>query len=108
MTTERWHEIMGQIKDNFDVKDSGIEHLDEQGGVDIEFIEFQGPLGLMRLELESRPVVSGKKTTYSNRIGSQTAVEYQYSETEKVYELFAFKWDEAQEVWVDVEAKSFE
>ena len=45
MTPEKWKDITGNIKDNFQVENIGQEHLDDEGGVDIEFIEFQGPLG---------------------------------------------------------------
>ena len=34
MTKERWVEIIGNIKDNFEVKDEGSMHLDDEGGVD--------------------------------------------------------------------------
>ncbi|MCX6796769.1 MAG: hypothetical protein NTW06_04740, partial [Candidatus Falkowbacteria bacterium] len=76
MQPEKWTMIKGNIKDNFKVEDEGSEHLDEDGGIDIEFIEFHGPLGRMRLEYISQPVVIDKKTTYSRRIGSETKVDY--------------------------------
>lgn len=107
MTQERWQQIVGQIKDSFVVEDFGTEHLDEDGGVDIEYIVFHGPLGLMRLEFEARPVIIGKKTHGSNRIGAHTEVEYQYSDTDKKYELFAFTWRDNEEVWAEVDPKQF-
>jgi hypothetical protein len=107
MTPDRWKDITGNIKDNFEVEDEGHEHIDEEGGIDIEFIVFSGPLGLMRLEFISKPVVLDKKTTYSKRIGSETKVDYVYSRDEMGYALVAYKWDNAQDGWVEIDAGSF-
>jgi hypothetical protein len=107
MMPERWQEIVGNIKDNLTVEDEGKEHLDDEGGVDVEYIIFQGPLGRMRLEFISKPVILDKKTTYSKRIGSDTKVDYVYSKDEKGYILKAYKWDEKQEEWVEIEEGVF-
>ena len=107
MLPERWKDIIGNIKDNFKEVEEGHNHVDEEGGVDIEFIEFLGPLGKMRLEFVVKPVVVDKKTTYSNRIGSDTKIDYIYSQEEKSYQLMAYKWDESQCDWVEIEAGSF-
>ena len=108
MNLEKWTNVIGQIKDNFEVLDEGQEHLDEEGGTDIEFIIFKGPLGKMRLEFVSKPVILDKKTNYSKRIGSETAVKYVYSEDEKSSHLTAYKWDDNQNDWIEVEGKMFE
>jgi len=106
MTKERWTELVGQIKDNFGVDEEGQEELPEDEGVgERYFVTFKGPLGLMMLELIERPVILDKKTKYSNRIGSQTQVEYVYSEVEKTYKLHAHRWDEGVNSWVEMEAE---
>jgi hypothetical protein len=99
--------IQGTVKDGFAVLAEGREHLEEDGGIDIEFMEFKGPLGQMRLEFVSRPVVLGKKTIYSRRIGSETAVEYQYDENDRAETLHVYRLDEASGEWVEVEAGMF-
>ena len=108
MTPEKWKNIIGNIKDNFEVQNEGKEHLDEEGGADIEYIEFKGPLGKMRLEYITKPVVIDKKTTYSKRIGSETKVDYIYSPDEKSHKLVVYKWDENDEEWVEMEAGKFD
>lgn len=108
MTPEKWETIVGNIKDNFDVIDQGEEHIDDEGGVDLKFIEFDGPLGHMRLEMALKPVVLDKKTTYSKRIGSETKVDYVYSDTERSCKLSVYKWNEAQEDWMEIDGKMFE
>ncbi len=107
MTPEKWEKIKNNILDNFEVEDRGETHMEEEGGVDIEYIVFAGPLGRMRLEYITKPVVIDKKTTYSRRIGSETAVEYVYSPDEKATMLKVYKWDEGAEEWVEMEEKMF-
>ncbi len=107
MTPEKWQNILGNIKDNFTVENEGKTHLDEEGGINIEYIEFKGPLGRIRLEYIIKPVVLDKKTIYSRRIGSETAVDYVYSEDEKSYKLIAYKWDEGSNEWMEMDAGAF-
>ena len=108
MTQEKWQEIIGKIKDNFPVEETEKIHLDEEGGVDFEYIIFKGPLGRTKLEFIVKPVVLDKKTKYSNRVGQQTVVEYVYSPDELSRKLKAYKWDEAINDWLEMEAKKFE
>ena len=107
MLPEKWKNLIDDIKDKFEVEEQNKEHLDEQGGTDVEFIIFKSPLGRMKLEYITKPVVLDKKTTYSQRIGSQTNVEYVYSPDEKTNRLIAYKWNEIQDDWVEINADSF-
>jgi hypothetical protein len=107
MTPEKWQNLIGDIKDKFEVEEHNSQHLDEHGGTDIEFIIFKSPLGRIKLEFVTKPLVLEKKTFYSQRIGSETTVEYVYSQDEKTYKLLAYKWDENQNDWVKIDAESF-
>ncbi len=107
MTTEKWQQIVGNIKDNFKVEEGGKESLEDEGGTEVDFIIFQGPLGRMKLEFISKPVVLDRKTKYSNRVGAETVVEYVYSSDEKSHKLKVYKWDEAVNDWTEMEAKNF-
>ncbi len=107
MTPERWKNIKDEIRDSFEVLDSGSYHEDEEGGIDTEFIEFKGPLGLMRLEFIAKPIVLDKKTTFSRRIGSETKVEYIYSEEEKSHKFKIYKWNDETDDWEEVDQKHF-
>ncbi len=106
MTREKWKDIIGNIKDNFNVLDEGNEHIDEEGGIDIEYIEFEGPLGKIRLEYVCKPVILDKKTIYSRRIGSETKVEYVYGD-EKTCRLMAYKWDDDSDEWIEMDESLF-
>jgi len=107
MTKEKWQDILGRVQDNFNVIDKGEEKLEEEGGVHIEFIEFDGPIGKMRLELLDKPVVLDRKTNYSRRVGSEVQVNYTYSADERTRKMIAYKWDEADEEWVEADAGMF-
>ena len=100
---EKWISVVGNIKDNFTLINEGKFHIDDEGGVDIEYIEFEGPLGLMRLEFIAKPVILDKKTIYSNRIGSETKIDYVYSADEKSHVLAVYKWDDNQNDWLEVD-----
>ena len=104
---EKWEKIKGNIKDNFTIEDEGKEHVDDEGGIDVEFFVFESPLGKVRLEFLSKPLILDKKTTYSKRIGSETKVEYVYSEDEKSYIFKAYKWEDESDDWEEIDSSSF-
>jgi hypothetical protein len=107
MQPERWQYIVGNIKDNFEILESDSEHCDDEGGVDIEYIVFKSPMGKVRLEYISKPVILDKKTIYSNRIGSETKVDYVYSQDEKSYKMMAYKWNDSADDWEEISADNF-
>jgi len=107
MTREKWDSIIDNIKTNFKVAESSNNHSEKEGGIDIEYIIFTGPLGLMKLEYITRPVIEDKKVLYSNRIGSESKVEYIYSKNEKSSKMKAYKWDEERDDWIEIEARNY-
>ena len=108
MTQEKWKNIQGNIQDSFEIIEEGKEHIDDHGGVDVEFTEFNGPLGRMRVEFIAKPVLLDKKTMYSHRGGSNTGVEYVYSKDEKTYTLMAYQWNDDNNDWSEIEANAFD
>lgn len=107
MRPERWQEILDQVRQNFTVEDEGEETSDEQGGTVLQYIEFNGPLGRLRLEFTTHPALLDTKTTYHKRIGSETEVKYIYSPTDKVHSLGVYRWDENESDWIPFETKAF-
>jgi len=107
MHDEKWQNIIGKIKDDLELIEEGREDLEENRGFR-EFVVFNGPLGKIKLERTTRPVVLDKKTIGSRRIGGETKVEYIYSKDEFSQKFQAFKWDEAQNAWEEMDAKNFE
>lgn len=107
MNRERWQDIIETIENSFSVEEKGKYESEEHGGTETEFIIFNGPLGRLKLEFASRPVIMDTRTKYSNRIGSDVTVNHTYSETEKSHSLNVWKWDEATEDWMAFESNLF-
>ena len=108
MNDEKWEEIKEMAKKNFEVLANEISELPkEQGNGTREELIFNGPLGKMKLEFIVKPLVLGKKTHYSKRMGTSAKVDYITSATEKVRTLLAYKWDEAGDNWVSINASEF-
>jgi hypothetical protein len=112
MTQERWDNLTEMIEAKFGIDERHTEELDL--GEDAakkpikgekEVIEFQGPMGKMKLERITKPLVLDKKTRYTRRIGSQTKVDYVYSETEKTHRLKVYRF--INEEWEEVKADTF-
>lgn len=100
MTDEKWEETVGMIKEKFELKDRFSENL--EGGGAKEVVEFDGPLGRMRLERVEKPKVVDVKTTYSKRAGTSATQEKQIisdTETVKFVKAYVLKDDD----WVEME-----
>jgi len=103
MTFERWQEIKNTIKVNFGIEDEYQEDL-EPGLA--EAIEFNGPQGKMLARFVTKPKLLDKKTSFSNRAGSDVKVDYVYSDNEVVSYLEIYTWSEDKEYWVKLEAEN--
>ncbi len=104
MTEEKWQEVIAKIKDNFKLISHQTQELDESFGLgSVEYIEFIGPLGKMKLERITKPLVIDKKTIGSKRIGSNSTVEYIFSDTEKVHKFKAYRFNEKSQEWEEME-----
>ncbi len=101
MTKEKWEDTKDMVKDQFEVEEEGKEELDDAPNSSVEFIIFEGPLGRMKLEYITKPIVLDKKTIGSRRIGSDTTVEYIYSEDEFSNIFKAYKWENDR--WEEME-----
>jgi hypothetical protein len=107
MQKDRWLDVVAEIKKNFQVEDSGTINDDEQGGTVTEFIVFESPMGIIRLEFSTHPLILETKTKYHKRIGSETEIEYVFSPTEKSSKLEVFRWDEALDDWQAFKTQAF-
>lgn len=105
MSPEKWQQIKGQVQDTFKEVEFVKEKLAEPEQGDKETLFFTGPLGRMKIEYLTRPVIIDKRTIGSRRIGSSTTVAYRYSNEEFSHTLKAYKWDEAQADWLEIDMK---
>ena len=107
MSPERWETLKGELKDKFKIIEEDQGELENMPG-EFEYLIFDGPMGKMKLEFIKRPIILDKKTTGSRRIGSETTVEYVYSEDEFSHKLQVYKWNEGREDWEEIKANMFE
>jgi hypothetical protein len=113
MDTDRWDEIKENIKNKFEILDEGTEDLIVTTGEgeikngNAEFLIAQTPIGKVKLVFESRPVVTDKKFIYSHRAGQAARTEYEFSDTETTHKVRAYKWDDDNDDWKEIDAAKF-
>ena len=106
MSPERWEKLKGELKDKYpDVEEEGGELEDEPGS--FEILTFTTPMGKIKLEFLTRPVILDKHTNTSRRIGASVAVEYVYSDDEIRHTLVVWKLNEATGEWEELKANLF-
>lgn len=108
MHLDKWKDTLDLIREKFAVEDEGVLESEEYGGMVTEYIVFTGPIGKMKMEFIIKPKVLERKTSYSNRIGSDVTIEYVYSDTEKSTQLLISRWSEADNSWLPVDESNFQ
>lgn len=106
MTPEKWQATKIQLQNAFKDVQVSEEELAEPDKGKIEILEFVGPLGRMRLEFTTKPLILDKQVSGSRRIGSHHEVKYIFSETEVSHILKAYKWDEEEGDWLEIDLKN--
>lgn len=106
MSPEKWQSIKSQIQDAFKNVEISQEELELPERGRAEILEFVGPLGQMRVEYWTKPVVLGKNVSGSRRAGSHHEIDYIYSQTETMNLLKAYKYDENNDAWVEIDLKN--
>ena len=66
-----------------------------------QIVEFQSPLGRIKLEKNSRPKVIDKKVLHTKRIGGRVAVDFVYSDEERIENLKIYRLNEDKQ-WVEI------
>lgn len=105
MNDEKWKGIIGQLKDNGAIEileEFTAELPEEDGPGTLEVVIFTGPLGKMKFERLTRPIVLDKKVTQSRRIGSEAKIEYKYSDEEFSHKFKAYK-EAGPDEWLEIE-----
>ncbi|MCX6741186.1 MAG: hypothetical protein NTY61_02185 [Candidatus Parcubacteria bacterium] len=106
MSPERWEQLKGELKDKYpDIEEESGEGEEEPGS--FEILTFTTPMGKIKLEYLTRPVILDKKTATSRRIGSTVAVKYIYSDNEVRHTLIVWKLNEATGEWEELKANLF-
>ncbi|PIR94403.1 hypothetical protein COT97_01700 [Candidatus Falkowbacteria bacterium CG10_big_fil_rev_8_21_14_0_10_39_11] len=103
MLDEKWTQILEGIKTAFEVEEEYDGQVENIPGATFEGIVFFMPDGKHKLVRTKRPKVLNKKTQFSNRIGSDVQVDYEYSEDEFVDDMGFFIWNELEQDWREKE-----
>ena len=113
MTDEKWEALKEELKRKFKVEDEHFEDLEVEtadGPIkrgQIEVLIFESPIGKVKLARESHPVVLDKKEFYSHQQGKAARIEYVFSETDFVHKIKAYKWDDYNDEWKEMDAQGF-
>lgn len=106
MNDEKWEQLIESIRDKFTVTDLRTEDIDVHGHAEThETLEFDSPMGNLRIVRETKPLVLDKKEFYSHRAGDTARTEYTVSDTEVSHKLRVYKENEYGE-YVEIDASS--
>ena len=89
MDDERWYSLLDDLKEKLSFEDQGEEPGDH--GARLEWVVFRSPMGRMKLERFSKPLVLDRKYRYSKRAGTDADEEVIVSDTEKTYRVSLYK-----------------
>ena len=113
MQDDKWEALKEELKRKFKVEDEHFEDLvmDTADGEvvsgKVEVLIFESPIGKVKLTRESKPVVLDKKEFYSHRQNKSARIEYKFSDTEFSHKIRAYKWDDYNDDWQEMDAGSF-
>ena len=102
MSPERWEEVKEQVTTRYPVTLNERRPLPQDRPGTVEVIEFNGPLGRLRLEWTDEPLRLNTRALGSKRIGSSTTVVHEYSATERSHRFSVQRWDEQRQSWVEL------
>lgn len=91
MTPERWDTLVENVLEKFPDTERFKEDVHGESGGSMEVLEFESPIGDVRLEFISKPRFLGETTQYSNRIGGDIKVDKQYDHEDLVHFMQAYK-----------------
>ena len=113
MDIDHWEQIKENVKRKFPIEEEGTEDITMETSAGIikqgtaEFLVVRTPAGRAKLVLEKRPLVLDKKFIYSHRAGQAARTEYSFSQSEFTYKLKAYKWNDDEDEWDEIDASNF-
>ncbi len=114
MQEDKWIDLIDNLEIKFgqlDRKSQKTTSEDDTGHkIDTfeEWVEFDTPMGRMKLSRITRPMIIDKKFHYTHSAGGKGKVEYITSDTEKSHKTKLYKWDDFKDDWQEIETKSDE
>ncbi|MDO8425155.1 MAG: hypothetical protein Q7T01_01420 [bacterium] len=106
MQPSQWADLLDRIAERFVIAEEGRTELEGVPLSTVAFVEFEAPMGRVRLEYVTKPRTIGEHALGSRRIGGETAVQKMYDTNDLVSFLRAFRWDAEQGEWCTIEANA--
>jgi hypothetical protein len=104
MNDEKWDQLCERLEEQYPELNRYREQLEAENGGYREVLEFEGPVGQMRVVRVSKPAVVDVQHHYSHRQGATASTEYKFSDTEFTHKLHIYK--EADGEWGEMDASS--
>lgn len=108
MQEEQWENLL----DNLEIKFGKLERrhqttnsFDDVGNEiknEEEWVEFETPMGRMKVSRVTRPMIIDKKFHYTHTSGGKGRVEYILSDTEKTHRVILYQWNDLNNNWEEV------
>lgn len=113
MDIDHWEIMKEGLRKKFEIVEEGSEELmiETSDGPVLkgvgDFIVMETPIGKVKLSFEKKPMVLNKTEHFSHRAGQAARVDYEFSDTEFTFKLRAYKWNDIDEEWKEINADSF-
>lgn len=114
MQDEQWGDLIDNLEIKFgklDRKTKTTVTTDDVGHEiknDEEWVEFETPLGKMKIVRTVRPMIIDKKFHYTHTGGGKGKVEYVMSDTEKSHKVTLYRWNTLDNDWNEVKTPTGE
>lgn len=104
MTEEKWDQLCETLEEKYPELERYREDLEGEHAGFREVLEFEGPVGQMRVVRLSRPAVTDVQHHYSHRQGATANTEYKFSDTEFTHKMHVYR--EVGGDWEEMDASS--
>ncbi|OIP23891.1 hypothetical protein AUK11_04425 [bacterium CG2_30_37_16] len=107
MVEEKWLDLLDNIDEKFGISKKEKEEIEFKDDIGhssngtVEKIFFKTPIGELKLERTTKPMIMDKKVHYNRTSGTGGKVEYIVSDTEKTSKVTAFKKDDFEN-WEEI------
>jgi hypothetical protein len=112
MQDEKWEDLLDNLEVKFGKLDRKhqVKATHDDVGNEIrneeEWVEFETPMGKMKVSRITRPMIIDKKFHYTHSAGGKGQVEYVLSDTEKTQRVVLSKWNNLNNEWEEIKTPS--
>ncbi len=110
MNDEKWEDLIFNIDQKFGIENQKTEDLQIEDGLGKkekkgkkEIVIFNSGIGKMKLERTTKPLILEKKVHYKKTKAQSGQVEYIFSDTEKTHKVTAYRWNDQEGDWEEID-----